>query len=199
MDASHRMCPIKMKSEPSLPASSCSLQMRSTESLFVTDFPLLRDELHPEIARTLLDWAGSTENRTLLEIHIEVPRRATTITEEQVAGLVNSYFFRVADDHTRRIGDVFRYARSASLVALLVVILLLSFAQAIPEGTGQVMAGLRESFMIFAWVAMWKPAELWLYAHWPLRHWRRAALRLARARVNLVSSAATGDGRQRQP
>lgn len=176
-----------MKSQRSLNVSRYLLHLRSTESMFVTGSPLLHDELHPAIAQTLLDWAGSTQNGNQLEIHIDTPISVETITEEQLSNAVNSHFSRVVDDHTRRIADVFLYARVASLVAILVVIILLSFARTIPSNSSQVMAGVSETFTIFAWVAMWKPAELWLYAHWPLRHWRRAALRLAQARVCLVS------------
>ena len=88
------------------------------------------------------------------------------------------------------IRDIFRFARVSTAVGLLCVVLLLACAQAIPEDAGKRMNGVRESLNIFAWVAMWRPAELWLYAHLPERHWRRLALRLARATVSVESTLA---------
>lgn len=187
-----------MKSQRRLPISICTVKLRSVGSLFLTDAPLKRDELHPEIAQTLLDWAGSTKSGDQLIVHVAAPDSSKTVTEEKVANLVRTHFLRMADHQTRRISDVFRYARAATLIGLLAVIVLLSSVQAIPEGRSQVMAGLRESITIFAWVAMWKPAELWLYEHWPLRHWRRAALRLAEARVKLLQPIADEDDRYAQ-
>jgi len=41
-------------------------------------------------------------------------------------------------------------------------VVLLACSQAIPEDAGKLLNGVRESLNIFAWVAMWRPAELWL-------------------------------------
>jgi hypothetical protein len=167
-----------------------SLGIRSKESLFATDSVLLRDELNPEVAQLLLDWAGSTQRGSDLVLQFEVPESASTLTDAQVTRLVRGHFLRMADQQTRKIGDIFLFARVATAVGLLVVIVLLGSAQAIPEDAGKVMGGFRESLTIFAWVAMWKPAELWLYEHWPARHWRRLAMRLANARVTCVPQLA---------
>ena len=51
-----------------------------------------------------------------------------------------------------------------------------------------------ESLTVFAWVAMWRPAELLLYEHWPVRRKRRLAQRLAQAEVVLVDTAAQSAG-----
>ncbi|MBX3683238.1 MAG: hypothetical protein KF731_11380, partial [Thauera sp.] len=88
------------------------------------------------------------------------------------------------------IRGVFRFARVSTAVGLLCVVVVLACAQAIPEDAGKLMNGVRESLNIFAWVAMWRPAELWLYAHLPERHWRRLALRLGQATVSVESPRA---------
>jgi hypothetical protein len=55
-------------------------------------------------------------------------------------------------------------------------------------GNGRLVTTLSESMIIFAWVAMWSPAELLLYAHLPVRRHRNLAQALARAGVVLRSS-----------
>lgn len=67
-------------------------------------------------------------------------------------------------------------------------------AQLVPENAGTLMSAVRESLTIFAWVAMWKPAELWLYAHWPERYWRTLLLRLSRASVSIGFEPGKRDG-----
>lgn len=176
-----------MNTPESACAPTCHVRLRSSQSLTLNDSPLLRDELHPEVARMLLDWAGSTRSTARLVVCIEAPVSAEPLTQEQVTRLLGTHFRRVADAHTQGIADIFRQARAATLIGLLVLVFLMSAAQAIPDDAGRWMVGVRESVVIFAWVAMWKPAELWLYDHWPLRHWRRAALRLADAQVRLVA------------
>ena len=183
--------PSNMDKSLNRPVATFTVGLRSPESLFLPDSPLLRDELHPEIAQVLLDWARTAGEKRQLAINFALSDAIKTVTEEQVANVVSSHFLRMAENHTRRIRDIFRYARVTSVVGLLVVILLLGSAQAISDDAGNVMASLRESLTIFAWVAMWKPAELWLYAHWPERHWRRLALCLAKARISLVSESTT--------
>ena len=129
-------------------------------------------------------WSIRSSDR--LVVCIEAPVAAEPLTQAQVTHVLCTHFRRVAEEHTQRIADIFRHARAATLIGLLVLVCLMSAAQAIPDDAGRWMVGVRESVVIFAWVAMWKPAELWLYDHWPLRHWRRAALRLADAQVRLV-------------
>ena len=115
---------------------------------------------------------------------------ADSACADAIAMRVHTHFARVAQRHALQIRDIFRFARVSSAVGLLCVVVLLACAQAIPDDAGKLLNGVRESLNIFAWVAMWRPAELWLYAHLPERHWRRLALRLVQARVSVESTPA---------
>jgi hypothetical protein len=44
---------------------------------------------------------------------------------------------------------------------------------------------LEESLIIFAWVANWRPTEIFLYEWWPINRRRRLYRRLAAAKVEL--------------
>ena len=171
------------------PAAVFSLTLQSPDGIRRSDSLLLPGALHPEIAQALLEWARTVDSRRPLAVDFVVAGAASTNNSEATI-TVRDHFLGVAENHSQRIRDIFRYARVTSAVGLLVVLLLLGGAQAIPDDAGQVLAAVRESLTIFAWVAMWKPAELWLYAHWPERHWRRLALRLAQARISVIPGAA---------
>jgi hypothetical protein len=48
---------------------------------------------------------------------------------------------------------------------------------------------LREGLVIFGWVAMWRPLEIYLYDWWPVRADRRNLQRLARMEVKVIVPA----------
>ncbi|MBV2262357.1 MAG: hypothetical protein KUL79_02220 [Thauera sp.] len=146
------------------------------------------------IAEELLAQARAADERAQLAIRFVAPDADVAFADaacaDAIVTRVHTHFARVAQRHTLQIRDIFRFARVSSAVGLLCVVVLLACAQAIPDEAGKLMNGVRESLNIFAWVAMWRPAELWLYAHLPERHWRRLALRLAQARVSVESTPA---------
>jgi hypothetical protein len=161
----------------------------SVRSLNVPGGESLSDALPASIAEELVTQARAADERLPLLIRFVAPD-ADAACANAIAARVHSHFARVANRHALQIRDIFRFARVSSVVGLLCVVMLLGFAQAIPDGAGKLMNGVRESLNIFAWVAMWRPAELWLYAHLPERHWRRLALRLGAAHVTVESAAA---------
>lgn len=185
-----------MTSSSNAPVDVLSLELRSAEASWLTESPLRCEELHPEIARTLFDRARSADEKCHLAIRFVVPGTVRRGTEDPLACLVRNHFQSKADAHARQIRDIFRYARVSTLVGLLVVTVLLGSAQGIPEDSGKVMSAVRESLTIFAWVAMWRPAELWLYDHLPERHWRRLSLRLANASISLVPESASNSSKE---
>lgn len=176
--------PIRtMKHAPAI--HTIALQSSDLERLSASRPPA---QLPPELSRAMLDWARTVESGRPLEIHFVVAG-TTSAAKRDAAIAVREHFLRSAGEHTQKIRDIFRYARVTSVVGLLVLVLLLATAQAIPDEAGRLAAAMRESLTIFAWVAMWKPADLWLYAHWPERYWRRQALRLAEARICVLPEA----------
>lgn len=152
--------------------------------------------LHPAVAEALIAEARRAADRVPLIIRF-IATDTDGVGTDSVAAIVQAHFAGMAQRHTQQISDIFRFARVATALGLFVVVALLACAQAIPEEASKLMLGVRESLTIFAWVAMWRPAELWLYAHLPERHWRRLARRLSEAKV-LVESAAVTSSTTRQ-
>jgi hypothetical protein len=177
-----------MKHAPAI--HTMALQSSDLERLSASRLPV---QLSPELSRTMLDWARTVESGRPLEIRF-VTAGATNTATQDAAIAVRQHFLRLAEEHTQKIRDIFRYARVTSVVGLLVLAVLLATAQAIPDDAGRLAATMRESLTIFAWVAMWKPADLWLYAHWPERYWRRQALRLVEARICVLPAAVVSTG-----
>jgi hypothetical protein len=164
--------------------SPISVALASPHSLFDPGCALNPPELHPQIADVLMRAARATDEGAPLQIRIQCPA-AGAPSAATVTRLVHAHFAARACQHDQQIRDIFRFARISSVLGLACVVVLLACAQVIPDDAGKLMLGVRESLNIFAWVAMWRPAELWLYAHLPERHWRRLALRLAAAKVDV--------------
>ena len=154
------------------------------------DGALAGSALHPAVAETLIAQARRSADGVPLTVRF-LSMDADGVSADRLAACVQGHFSRMAQHHTQQISDIFRFARVATVLGLFVVVVLLACAHAIPDEASKLMLGVRESLTIFAWVAMWRPAELWLYAHLPERHWRRLARRLSEARVLLESPPGT--------
>ncbi len=158
------------------------LCLSSVRSLMATDGVLAKSKLHSDIAEELFIQARAADEKKPLSIRLVVPD-AEQADLEVIREAIQAHFAGLARRHTQQIGDIYRFAKLSSVLGLCIVVLLLACAQLIPDDAGRLMLGVRESLTIFAWVAMWRPAELWFYAHLPERHWRRLAVRLSQARV----------------
>lgn len=169
------------------PCHELCVRLDSVRALNAPEGEPLCEALPASIAEELVTQARTADERLPLLIRFVAPD-ADEALASVIAARVHAHFARVANRHALQIRDIFRLARVSSSVGLLCVVILLAFAQAIPEEAGKLMNGVRESLNIFAWVAMWRPAELWLYAHLPERHWRRLALRLGAAQVTVESA-----------
>ena len=150
------------------------------------DSPFPTPHLHAEVAERLLAEADALPSGVEPRVEFALPG-ATEAERERIRLACRLHFETVASDAARDLAGVFRRARRATIIGLLVVVVLLGLANAInPDTTSRWLRGLRESLTIFAWVAMWRPAELWLYEHLPVRRRHTLARRLAAAPVSLV-------------
>ncbi|AOF82633.1 hypothetical protein BSY238_1387 [Methyloversatilis sp. RAC08] len=171
-------------------AAVLSLRLRSADAGIDRASALAEPGITAEVSDRLVELAKKARRSQAFIIELVVDASSWPACESDRHAVVDAaapamkrHFRNMADVHTQRIANNFQYARFSSLMGLLCVVIMLGSAQAIPDDAGSVLSSIRESLTIFAWVAMWKPAELWLYAHWPERYWRRLAGRLADARV----------------
>lgn len=169
-----------------------SLRVRSPDVCIDRASALAEPGIVAEVSDRLVELAKKARRSQafVIELVVEVSPAPVfdgdfhaAVDADSVASAMKRHFRQMAERHTQRIASNFQYARFSSLMGLLCVIFMLGCAQAVPDDAGSVLSSVRESLTIFAWVAMWKPAELWLYAHWPERYWRDMAGRLADARV----------------
>lgn len=171
------------------------LPVVSVQSLLDTaGSALAAPHLHPDAVAMLMSMADQAPRNTPFRLEFSVPLQDTSRVDE-VQQAVAAQFTRVQEDAGRQLARILRNGRFAAVVGLVFVVVLLSAAQtAIHLSKEQLVHAVSESLTVFAWVAMWRPAELLLYDHWPVRRQRRLARQLALADVVLVDRAAQSAG-----
>lgn len=168
------------------------LRVRRPEACIDRDWAIAGPGIRSEVSDRLMELAHHAGRSKTLVVELTVVEALPALSRREVEAFtfaLRSHFRQCADRYTQRITRNYQYARFSTLTGLICVVTMIGGAQAVPAEAGSLMAGVRESLTIFAWVAMWKPAELWLYAHWPERHRRRLTRRLANARVVVKENA----------
>ena len=163
-----------------------SLPVVSVDRLLdTTGSPLATPHLHPEAADALLKLAERSQRGVAMQLEFVVPAQDSHRTDE-VRRALATHFQQSETELSHRLKSILRQGRVAAIVGLVFVAAVLGIVQVITR-----MESLNfthtavESLTIIAWVALWRPAELLLYEHWPVRRQRQLARRLAQAHITL--------------
>ena len=133
-----------------------------------------------------------------LVIHLP-PEEAAREDSRQIEKAVNHYFLYRAQGQRRELRQVFRNGRWSLLVGLTVLVSCLGLRALIalldPKLNSLVGEIAGEGLLIVGWVAMWRPAELFLYAWNPSRQTLRVYRTLSRVPVEIRARADVAGGR----
>jgi len=162
------------------------LHVRSVDELLDADgSPLLEPRLHPEFAATVWTEALRRNKAASFQLEVTVPP-ADAERHAEVSEALRFHFLKQQREYADELRGIFRDGRRSLCIGILVVALLLMLAEAIPYLWERRLAyAISESLIIVAWVVLWHPAELLLFAHFPVRKHCRLAGELAAARVSL--------------
>lgn len=166
------------------------MEIRSVDRLLAPDAtPFPGPRLDSEAgARILSDLRSSPKARNFL-IEFVVPPADLGRGEEIRAAL--SILAREAMDHAdEELHEIFKNGRVSLFVGFLAVAGLLGITELLLliGGDSTTIKAIAESLIIVYWVILWRPAELLLYEHFPVRRRRRAARALARAELRLIAA-----------
>ena len=132
-----------------------------------------------------------------LVVHLP-PEEAAHEDSRQVEKAVNHYFLYRAQGQRRELRQVFRHGRWSLLVGLTVLISCLGLRALIalldPKLNTLVGEIASEGLLIIGWVAMWRPAELFLYAWNPTRQTLQVYRILSRVPVEIRARADAAGG-----
>jgi len=152
--------------------------------------PFVEKRIHPEVAKAI--WEGAQEEPYSQRFVIEIGVPPEDMGREvEVGEAIRYHYFWEADTAKEEIKETLKEGRGSLSVGMIVVVLLLAAAEAIfLLGSGRFMTAIGESLIIFAWVAIWSPAELLVYAHLPIRRRRNLAQKLTEAKIVLRPGSA---------
>lgn len=156
-------------------------------------FPVPSRDLAKSAEEFIVGWARELPHETQLRIVIHLPEGEAR--SEDANGLPNAIARHFAYRAERMRGDVhelFRIGRWSLAIGLGVLAACVLAGRLVSGlfGDGPIARFLTEGFIIFGWVANWRPIEIFLYDWWPLVRRRRLFERLAGAPVEIDTSGA---------
>ncbi len=176
------------------PPGRIELKLQKASQLFHTldPSPFRESDLDQEAEEYIVNWALELPKTSPIEIIIHLPwDEFSQSSASDLAGAIKGYFAHRADAMSSEMRELFKTGRLAALVALIVLSFCLVLAWIIGSTLkeGPLSQILQESFVIFGWVAIWHPSNVFLYSWPPLARRRKLLRRLAEATVTVDGDA----------
>ena len=157
------------------------IEVHSVDQMLDGDSPLVAQTINEDVVEALWGQARRYKGYGPFEIEIKVPEEDVDRGEE-VRDRIQEYFCHEVQDAGLEIRDLLRTGWQCLLVGLAAAtpVILLSeylahtYDERLPEFISR-------GLIVLAWVALWRPAELLLYEHLPVRKRRKLAQALIEA------------------
>jgi hypothetical protein len=178
------------------------LYLSDTRQLFnsMDPAPFRERNLDPEAAAYIVQWAEEVPAARPLGMVVHLGSGPIAATEAAVVrDSVHEYFQRRATATRRQLQQMFRLGRYSLLIALvfLAVVVVIGESLASIVSRERYAALIEHSLVIGAWVALWRPLEIFLYDWWPVRAEARLFDRLGAMDVRVTATSvasSAGDG-----
>ncbi|MGB8543738.1 MAG: hypothetical protein WCD32_00265 [Azonexus sp.] len=164
------------------------IRIKSVEQLFNSfdPAPFRERELDREAERHIVSYAREIDAGSPVDLVIYLPPATIgpTLAEELAAAIGNHFELRAREQEIE-LNELRRLGRKGLVVGLLVMLFAtlagIALTNAFPKSS--FFETIEQSLIIFAWVALWRPAEILLYDRWPLIRERELFQWLATAPV----------------
>ncbi len=170
-----------------------NLYLADTRQLFnsMDPAPFRQRDLDPNATDYIVDWAeeASTSQPLRMVLHLGCDT-ATEADAAMVSESVRAYFRRRAQATRRQLQQLFRVGRYSLLIALVFMALVIVIGEYLASMVSKERYAslIEDSLVIGAWVALWRPLEIFLYDWWPVRAEARLFERLSRMDVQTVTA-----------
>ena len=162
------------------------IRIKSVEQLFNSfdPAPFRERELDREAERHIVSYAREIDAGNPVELVIYLPPAtiAPTLSKELAAAIGHHFELRAREQEIE-LNELRRLGRKGLAVGLLVMLFAtlagIGLTNVFPKSS--FFETIEQSLIIFAWVALWRPAEIFLYDRWPLIRERKLFQRLAPA------------------
>ena len=110
--------------------------------------------------------------------------------KDEIAAAIHSHFFYRREQAQKKYKRIFQYGWRILFIALGLLAVIFSFTEIainfLPDN--RLVLFIRESFIIFGWVALWRPMELLLYDWYPVKADINLYYRLEHSNVQFVTN-----------
>jgi hypothetical protein len=159
--------------------------------------PFRERDLDPAAEAFIVDWGRAAPRGAPLALMVHLSRQMASA--EEVAALrsaVREYFAERAAATRAQLRRLFRAGRWSLLIGLAFVAAANLVGDAVADLVGKYNYGrfLHESIVIGAWVALWRPLEIFLYDWWPILGEARLYDRLSAMPVRVVDETRAAGG-----
>lgn len=182
-------CKIGRMSSTQTPVHQIELRIDELSALFnsMDPTPFRHRDLDPEARNFLESWALEYPQGSRFIILVHIENMPVDDPEPLVADAIHNFFQYKATQSRRNLRLLLREGRISMAIGLCFLAACLVGADALTGHTGNVfLRVLKESLMIFGWVAMWQPVQIVLYDWWPLVRRGRIYRQLQHARVKVL-------------
>ena len=176
--------------------STLSLYLKDTRQVFNSrdPAPVRERDLDPEAVAYIVNWAGEAPADRPLSLVVHLGQESASADDAAMVRMaMHDYFQRRAVATRKALRQLLRTGR----ISLLIGILFMGMMMLIGEAVGSLFSRvayatlLKESLIISGWVALWRPAEIFLHEWWPILGEARLYDRLACIDVSLFAKAGT--------
>jgi hypothetical protein len=155
--------------------------------------PFRERDLDPNAADYIVEWAEELPRRATLALVVKLGTQlGSGYSAAAVEKSIRDHFQRRAAATRRNLRDLLRIGRYSLLIAMLLIGPIIVIAESAAQllQTERHAALIENSLVIGAWVALWRPLEIFLYDWWPIFAEAKLFDRLGAMDVRTVSATA---------
>jgi hypothetical protein len=155
--------------------------------------PFRERDLDPDAAAYIVEWAEETRAKQSLRMVVHLGACSDLEADARlIRESVHEFFQQRAAATRRRLRQLLRRGRISLVIALVFLGTVIAvsewFAAAVAHE--RTAAIIENSLVIGAWVALWRPLEIFLYDWWPIRDAARLYDRLGTMAIDVVHEPA---------
>jgi hypothetical protein len=155
--------------------------------------PFRERDLDPKASDYIVDWADEIPKAQPLAMLVRISQQPVAPGDEALLGdAVHKFYKGRAAAKRREVSQLFRVGRISLLIGFVFMGLMMLAGQAAYSlfSHEAYAALIKESLIISGWVALWRPAEIFLHEWWPILGEARLYDRLAIMPVSLLGADA---------
>jgi hypothetical protein len=133
---------------------------------------------------------------TPLKLVFYLPEPERSAAESIFPSALHNHFDYCERSEQRRLRVILRQGRIALIVGLSFLFVCLTLSDFVGKlGKSSFIHFVEEGLIIIGWVALWQPAEIFLYQWWPVRYRQKVFQKLSRIAIEIrpLSTPSNGD------